>query len=552
MERRFFLLFFLLLFTNLFFLIYSLYLNWCGYSCVVRRRELKEVFVPKVRGLIYDRNGEVLALSLPTLDLYAYKPYMLSESKRLALARALSRLIKVRERELLKRLREKKDYVILARGISQSLEKRLKALIISLNLSSFINYYYTSKRYYPYKRMLSNLLGFVRDYDSYGLEGLEFMLNKYLGYGRERLVLLRNKVLRVEVKDYSLPRAYLSLDLRLLRITEDIKRKIVKRFKPKGVVILLFSLKDGSILALSNYPDFDPQSYQRYKQEDFRLLAFQRIYEVGSTIKPLIVGYAVDRGLFSFSDLIDTSKPVKVGSKKIKDLSFHKSLTLSDVLVYSSNIGTIKVAKHLKEEDFKNIVKVFHLKEKTGAFVGEASSKIPDLRREEARLYMAIGQGIALTPIRLAYSFCSVANGKILKPILIKKILDSQGNTLYLAKGEVLTYYPLSEKTLRELRGVLVQVVERGTGVRAKSRYFFIAGKTGTAQKFINGKYSKEKLITYFVGFYPATRPKVCALIMVDEPKGKDLEGGKVCAPYFKELVERSAYVLKLKPDKKF
>ena len=157
-----------------------------------------------------------------------------------------------------------------------------------------------------------------------------------------------------------------------------------------------------------------------------------------------------------------------------------------------------------------------------------------------------------MNTLNIAVAFGGLATGRIVKPRVVKEIVSSEGRVLFREKVRIWRENVLSERTLKWLRGALIEVVERGTGRRARSRYFTIAGKTGTSQKFDlkTGRYSRDRVVTYFAGFFPATDPRFVAVIVVDEPRGKNLFGGVVNAPYFRELVEQVSFYYGLKPDK--
>ncbi len=200
----------------------------------------------------------------------------------------------------------------------------------------------------------------------------------------------------------------------------------------------------------------------------------------------------------------------------------------------------------------KRLFSAFHLDRKFGILPGEASPQIPDFIYPANILYASIGQGLALNTLNIAVAFAGLATGRIVMPQIIKEISSPQGEVIFRSKVQVLRERVLSKETLRWIRKTLTLVVEKGTGRRARSRFISIAGKTGTSQKFdpVIGKYSKEKVVTYFAGFFPASDPKYVAVIVVDEPRGKHLYGGRVSAPYFREVAESVAFYTGLKPDK--
>jgi len=526
-------------------------------------KDVVTVKVPRYRGAITDREGKVLALSYPVGYLYTFKFYNFpDEEKKEKLAEKLSRYFGVPKRDILRKLSLKKDTVEV---ITFPLEKarEVKKLINSVDydpetgrytkpyVSSFVNVGEKFKRYYPHKKLASNLIGYVRK-DGSGGEGIEFQFEeRLLGTDKRfvRYILYRDKgFLFVEPTDEEVFIAEdlkLSVDFRLQSAVEEIKRKIVKKWRPKKVVIIVMESKTGKIRAFATYPDYDPNRYKRYLKRT-RNYGVVDLFEPGSTFKPFLVAYALDRGFISPSTpiRIDFGKTV-VHKKTLRDpvayLRKRKFITPSELLVYSSNVGAVKVGSLLTSEDFLDLLKTFRLYRTTpGVLVGETPSRINDLKNEVNKAYASIGQGIAFNALHLLTAFNALVVGEWVQP----SVLEEEE-----VKKEKLR---LSPSTVRWIRRTLLKVVEEGTGKRAKSELFYAGGKTGTAQKYDKRlrRYSRKKLTTFFLGFFPKD-PRFTAIILVDEPKGKEPYGGTVSAPYFKELLEKTALIYGLKPDKK-
>jgi len=385
------------------------------------------------------------------------------------------------------------------------------------------------------------------------------MLNDYLGGGSTTALVYVNKGLGNiflnplqgalgEEKD-----VLLTIDIGVQSIAERIRDDIVRKWKPKKVSILLMRISDGHILALTTYPYFDPNRFRRYAPEKRRNYVVTDIFEPGSVMKPFFIAWALEKGYVSPNTYIDTGKgSIDVYGRRIGDIKALGKISLREVLIRSSNVGAVKVAKHLSKKDVEHILRLFHLDNRFGIFPGEAKPKISDLSLPANILYTAIGQGLALNTLNLVVAFGALASGEVVQPQIIKEVLDIKGKIVFSSQRVVLRRDVLSERTLNWVREALTLVVEKGTGKRARSRYVSIAGKTGTAQKFDfrRGEYSKEKVVTSFVGFFPAENPRFVGAIVVDEPKGKNLYGGVVSAPYFKELAEQVIFYYGLKPDK--
>jgi len=232
---------------------------------------------------------------------------------------------------------------------------------------------------------------------------------------------------------------------------------------------------------------------------------------------------------------------LKFFGRYVKDVKPSGTLTLEQVLIKSSNVGTIKVARYLSKRDVEEILDKIYMKDKFDVLPGEVKPKLPNFNYPANILYASIGQGMASNLLNLCVSFNALATNRVIKP----KILLEE-------KGQVLRENIFSPQVFRWLQENLRKVVEEGTAKMARSDYFSIAGKTGTSQKFdfSTGRYSREKVVAYFIGYFPATNPRFVAGIMVDNPRGPNPYGGTVSAPYFKELVERVAFYYRLEPDK--
>ncbi|EDP75552.1 penicillin-binding protein 2 [Hydrogenivirga sp. 128-5-R1-1] len=514
--------------------------------------------VPLYRGSIKDTNGRELALSVPTLSIYAH-PDTSRLNNRGRLIEGLSKLTGLPERLIKKKVSSgtKKPVKILSR-IDRRLKEEIRKLIRETGNTRYLGIQEEYTRLYPNGTIASNTVGFV-GVDGKGLEGMEYRLNEYLGGGYSKALIYMNgglgkiylhplKGMLGEEKD-----VYLTLDIGVQNILEKLRDDIVRKWRPKKVSILLLDLSQGHILGIATYPYFDPNNFQKYSPDKLRNFAVTDAFEPGSIMKPFFVAWALEKGYITTNFWVNTGKGrVKVYDRYVRDTKRLGTIILRDVLVHSSNIGTIEVAKHLKKEDVEELLESFHMHKRFGIFPGEANPQIPDFNYPANILYSSIGQGIAMNTLNIAVAFGGLATGRVLKPHIVKNVVSSEGEIVYEAETEAWRERVLSEKTLRWLRRALMKVVEKGTGKKARSRYFTIAGKTGTSQKFdvSQGRYSRDKVVTYFAGFFPATDPRFVAVIVVDEPRGKKLYGGEVSAPYFRKLAEQVAFYYGLKPDK--
>ena len=562
-ERKLGFVFFFFLLLLLLALIRILDLQVTRESEIARRIEnnfdrVVPINIPLYRGSIQDANGKDLALSVPTLTVYAHPDTSRIRNKD-TFVRELSKITGIPVRKIRKKIEAGSSRPVrIVTGVDRELKDRIKKLIIDTKNTSYIGIQEGYRRTYPNGSLAANLLGFV-GIDGVGLEGMEYALNRFLGGGYSKALIYLNggfgriylhplKGMLGEERD-----VLLTIDTGAQNILEKIRDDIVRRWKPEKVSIILLDLSNGYILGIATYPYFDPNTFSMYKPEYRRNFAVTDLFEPGSIMKPFFIGYALDKGYVSPGLSVDTGRGrIKVYDRYVRDLRKLGRISLRDVIVYSSNVGAIKVASYLSKKDVDDLLKRFHMDRRFGIFPGEANPRIPDLNRKINILYSSIGQGIAMNTLNIAVAFGGLATGRILKPHIVKEVVSPEGKILYRAKVEVLGRDVFSDETLKWLRRTLTDVVERGTGRLSRSRFFTIAGKTGTSQKFDLklGKYSKDKVVTYFAGFFPASEPRFVAVIVVDEPKGKALYGGVVCAPYFKKLAEQISFYFGLRPDK--
>ncbi|QWK13136.1 MAG: penicillin-binding protein 2 [Aquificota bacterium] len=491
------------------------------------------------RGSIKDRNGNDLAISIPTISIYAFP--QLVENKE-ELIRRLSAIPEIKERDLLEKLNSDKKFVWLARHLDKAYAPYIKGAIKDTNNVKAVGLQEEYKRLYPHGSLAGNLLGFV-GMDGEGLEGVEYMFNKDLKGKEIKAVLYLGKLAIGPItEDMETKEIKLTIDLGVQTILEDIRDKIVKQWNPDRVGILVIDTKSGEILGLTNYPTYDPNNYQKYSPFHRRNFVATDLFEPGSVMKPFFIGQALQKGYVRPGMWIDTEGgKIEVFGRYVKDVKPSGTLTLEQVLIKSSNVGTIKVARYLSKRDVEEILDKIYMKDKFDVLPGEVKPKLPNFNYPANILYASIGQGMASNFLNLCVSFNALATNRVIKP----KILLEE-------KSQVLRENIFSPPVFRWLQENLRRVVEEGTASMARSDYFSIAGKTGTSQKFdfSTGRYSREKVVAYFIGYFPATNPRFVAGIMVDNPRGPNPYGGTVSAPYFKELVERVAFYYRLEPDK--
>jgi len=426
---------------------------------------------------------------------------------------------------------------------------------------------FANKRIYPHGRFLANTVGYV-DYLNRGKAGVELMEDKYLYggpvkipylYGTRYLKLIDLPAYRLFEKNLTAD-VYLTIDYTIQAILEDEKEKIVERWHPKKVVIILMNAYTGKILGLAVYPDFNPNRPFRNWQEflSSRNPAFMDTFEMGSVIKPFFVGLALYKGRIKPTDkvYIDGGKTY-IGRHIVRDAERlpYKYLSVRDVLVHSSNVGTVQIARNLTKEDELWLINLLKWNKKIVDFPGATAGLIPNLNLPANRLYIAFGQGLALTPAHLVSSYAALLTGYAPKPQLIERVVREDGKVLETFKPQYLNDEPLfDEKTRKWLLETLRQIVVRGTGKKANPYYYIVGGKTGTAQVYDKKlrRYSSTRYVTSFIGFFPYPDPKYVLLVLVDEPKAPRrylLYGGTVAAPYWADIVNRVCSYLGIEPS---
>ncbi len=492
------------------------------------------------RGAVLDRNGKELAVSIPTVSVYAFPRLVRNKEE---LARRLSAVLNMEESSMLDRLNSDKKFVWIAEGVNKEYKNLIHRVIRETDNTQAVGIQDDVRRYYPHGYLAGNLIGFVGR-DGKGLEGLEYALeNRIGGKGVKKFFFAGGRMALEPYSEESLKvdDVKTTIDIGVQMVVEDIRDHIVRAWNPRRVAILVMDVNTGDILALATYPYYDPNLYWKYESWQRRNYAVTDIFEPGSTMKPFFIGKALDKGYVSENFGTSIGEKAEVYGRYVKDVHVSHFLTLDQILTKSSNIGTIKVAKYLSKKDVQELFRELHFNDTFGVLPGETKPKLPNLNYPANLLYASIGQGLAVNLLSLTTAFIPLATNKLIKP---RMLLDEE--------PQVRRERVFSERTFAWLRRNMIKVVEEGTAKLARSEYFYIAGKTGTSQKFDfrTGRYSRDKVVAYFVGYFPATNPRFVAGIMVDEPKGPNPHGGTVAAPYFKELVERVCAYYRLHPDK--
>jgi cell division protein FtsI/penicillin-binding protein 2 len=510
-----------------------------------------EIVVPARRGTISDAAGVELAVSQPAQTIAA-TPYLVKDPA--AVAQRLAKLLRIREDKLLRQLaRRDTGFVYLARKVSTRRAEQVERLRIDGRPIEGLEFIPEYSRAYPRDWMASQLLGNVGT-DGSGLSGLENFLDDRLRGrdGKRRLVrdALGDTIsLREEERTAPGEDVKLTLHADLQDHTEEVLAQVGEEWKPKGATALVMDPRDGSILALANWPRVNANKLYEAPQYAMTNRATGAIYEPGSTFKAFTVAGALEDGKVTPTTSFDLPPVLQVADRKISDAHERgwETRDVAGILRESSNVGAALIGRRLGAKRFDQWVRRFGFGKPTGV----------DLPGEEAgivRRYedyygstagnMAIGQGLAVTPMQMGAAYAAIANGGILRP---PHVVESIGGVKRAVPGGKRV---ISEQTASEMRRMLEGVLgPGGTATGAAIDGYELGGKTGTAEKADeNGGYSDTKFVASFVGFAPASHPRLLVAVMVDEPQG-EIYGGVVAGPAFKDITSYALTNLRIAPE---
>lgn len=503
------------------------------------------------RGSILDRNGTPLAESIHMDSCYA-EPRRIKDPE--GTAAVLAPILGVSKRELSTRLSVNKSFIWVERWLSPETATRIK----NMKLPG-IGFAPESKRFYPNLETAAHVIGFTGR-DPNGLEGIELKYDSTIlgntGYMiTERDALGRNIAIKSTVIKDSSPgkNVVLTLDKTIQFIAEKELAKAVTESSAKAGMALVMESDTGRVLAMANYPTFNPNAYSRYSLAQLRNHVVVDSFEPGSTFKVFTIAAALDAGLIKANDIYNCENGVyRVADKIIHDDHPHSRLTVSEIIKYSSNIGAAKIGCKMGEGRLSTYLRNFGIGGRTGIDLPGESPGI--LKRHWYTLDTAnisFGQGVTLSTIQLVAGISAIANGgNLMKPYLVERILDDSGREIQKFEPQLVRRV-VSPATSQLVTKMMETVTgEGGTGTKAAVDGFRVAGKTGTAQKVdpVTHTYSRGKRIGSFVGFVPADKPKLTIAVIIDEPQGIKY-GGVVAAPAFRGIAQNTLAYLKIQPN---
>jgi len=505
------------------------------------RQQQRTFEITPERGAIYDRNGQPLAMSIPVDSAFAVPSEIVDEN---LAARLLSGVINKPQQEIEARLESSRSFAWIAR----KLPPEKADAINKLNLKG-VYLQKENQRFYPKHDLAAHVLGFV-DVDEKGLIGIERELDSQIRGKSERIVVMADAKQRWfdggEAQRERGANVVLTLDEKIQYTAErELAAAIAKTHASAGTVIVM-NPNTGDILALANWPKFNPNKAGDAPSENWMNRAVSAIYEPGSTFKLITLAAALDQGITRPDEVFDCENgSVVIFGHRIHDHKPYGLLNVAGILANSSDVGAIKIALRLGSPKFYDYIRAFGFGSKTGVELPyESRGQLAHVEDWEpiAIGSISMGQEVGVTPIQLVSAVSAIANGGLLyKPRVISEL--RRGDKALPAEGLLAEQEPkrvIHPETAATLRRLMEGVILHGTGPLAHLDGWTSAGKTGTAQKIdpTTGRYSRTQYIASFTGFAPINNPAVTILVSLDSPVGLH-EGGEVAAPVFKRIAEQ-------------
>lgn len=497
------------------------------------------------RGMITDRNGQELAVSVPVQTIWADPKQVMAypEFETDIRWNRLASVLQMDEQQLIARITDNKNkrFIYLKRKTNPVVADYVRQLRIpGVRLKE------ESKRYYPAGEIAAHVVGFT-NIDGQGIEGIELRHNEWMqGTPGKRKVIKDAKGREIEVieeqKGTEPQDIVLTIDQRIQSQVYQELKKAVHKYEATSGSAMVVDVATSEVLALVNSPSFNPNNRVNVAAHRFRNRALTDTFEPGSTVKPISVISALDYGSYGTLDLVDTSPGyMSLGGSRVSDPKNRGLLSMADVLKYSSNMGSSKLALSTSKEAFLEVFYRLGLVDESGIdLIGESTGIFNDRRRwsdsEIARL--SYGYGISVTVAQLARMYTTIAAGGISKPLsIVKTELEKPQDRV------------VDEDIARNVMHMMESVITReGSGKHAVVEGYRLAGKTGTSQKAIPGGYGHEYVNT-FAGIGPVSDPRIVVVVMLNEPKGDYYYGGETAAPTFGHIMQQTLRTLNVAPD---
>lgn len=520
------------------------------YAEMAKNTRLRDVKVEAPRGDIVDRNGKLLAGTISADSVFVMPPQVKNPQ---TTAQILSEVLGLSYDYVYARVTSDSYFEWIKRKVSDEQANRIRQLKLpGIELTQ------EARRYLPEGSLAAQILG-ITGIDNQGLEGIEKVYDQELR-GQDGKVLIEfdghNRVITGGVKEYLPPKQgntlVLTIDAALQHIAERDLEKAIQQTGARGAWIIVMDVKTGEILAMATWPTFDPNKWWDYPDKNRRNQAVSDSFPPGSTFKIFTAAAALEEGVVSKDERFFDPGSITISGHTISNYGGIAlgSATLAEVIEYSSNVGFIQIGRKLGLEKFFKYLDAFGLTEPTGIDLpGEAVGVIRDRKdaKEIDLATMAFGQTNTYTPIAMVTGAAAIANdGVLMRPHLAKEIRSPDGRVIKKFDPEPVRQV-LSKETAEDMQNFLEGVILRGTGRNAFVPGYRLAGKTGTAQKVIDGKVSNEKHIAGFIGFGPLPDPRVAVFVQIDEPQGV-YTGGAIAAPVFSTMMQDIMRYLEIPP----
>ncbi len=506
-------------------------------------RSLRTTSDPSDRGMVTDRNGEQLAVSVPVQAVWA-DPKEIHEADGLKNTDAWMALADVLDLDMPKLTASiadpKRRFVYLQRQITPAVAD----YIAKLKLPG-VHLRRETKRYYPTGEISAHLVGNT-NIDGAGIEGVERAFNEWLTSTPSEYKIRKDRQGRV-IENIGIVKEgkkagqlVLSIDQRLQSVAYRSLKYATEVNKATSGSLVLMDVITGEILAMVNTPSYNPNNREQYESFRARNRAVTDTYEPGSTVKPIVAMSALEHGVINWKEILDT-RPFAVGGHIVTDSHKMASGGLYDILKYSSNIGMAHIAMRMQPQWITGKLEEFGLGQESGTgLMGESSGMVP-MRSRWSNIELAtlgFGYGLRVTPLQLTAAYAALANKGIRKPISVLKVAQAP-------KGERVIAPEIAEQVIHALEGV---VEEGGTGGKAAVPGYRVAGKTGTAKVAAAGGYGKDYVGT-FAGFAPVSNPRFAMVVIINEPHGGAYYGGSVAGPTFAEVMSSALQLYNVPPD---
>ncbi|MGH2574578.1 MAG: penicillin-binding transpeptidase domain-containing protein, partial [Ignavibacteria bacterium] len=510
------------------------------YQLAAKKQYESKISLKPLRGLIFDRKMNSLVSNVNMYS-FAADPNMVDNKD--SAASLFASVFKKDKKYYLDKLNSNNTSFV---WLERRAEDKFSSELENINLSGIIKLN-EAHRVFNYDRLGSQVIGFT-DIDNNGISGIEYQYDELLS-GKDGYVVMQKDGLGRKRPAVEYPRMepqngnnlVLTIDLNIQKIVEEELENAVNANNSDGGKCVVMGVKTGEILGMYSLSSSQTDSDKNLNSS--KLTVITDLYEPGSTFKIVTAAASLEEGIQNKDDIIYThGGEYQIYGLKFKDSHSFLLMSFQQVIEQSSNVGTIQVANKLGEKRFYKYARDFGFGITTGIDLpGEikGSLKRPVDFSPVSLKYMAIGYEVLVTAIQMTNAYACVANnGLLMKPYIIKKELSENG-TVIRENHPSPVRNVISNSTARTLTELLYGVVERGTGTEAKVENMKIAGKTGTAQKLIDGKYSKSSYTSSFIGYFPAEDPRIVISVIIDAPKSDEYYGGKVAAPVFRNIAEK-------------